>query len=304
MVGLENTMHKNGDAVSEVTAEILMIGLVTILGAVVLVMVFGVMPLIPKTSYLATDISLTEMPGYSAIAIHHRGGDPLNFTRAAGVPGAALITIITPAGTYPVVPDAGFLVFKPGDTVYVYYTGTGYHLVANISGVTAVPLPATGLRLTIVDLTSGLLIQEWQLMPSGIPVPSTTAVTPTLTPAPTATTTTAITTTTTTTTTTTPTPTTTTPAPGTISITISWAPNGLGYISIAPPTPLSNPGTVAVTSGSSQTFSFVPREVANKAVKTIVVDGTTVYTGSSNNTTITYTLMNVVAPHTIAATFG
>jgi len=298
MGGLENTMHKNGDAVSEVTAEILMIGLVTILGAVVLVMVFGVMPLIPKTSYLATDISLTEMPGYSAIAIHHRGGDPLNFTRAAGVPGAALITIITPAGTYPVVPDAGFLVFEPGDTVYVYHTGTGYHLVADLSGVTAVPLPATGLRLTIVDLTSGLLITKWDLLPAGIPVTSSaTTATTTTTPA--------TTTTTTTTATATASPTatavTTTPAPG-YSVRVSWSPPGLGYISISPPTPLANPGTVSVASGQSQTFSFVP--IKKKAVSTIVVDGTTVYSGSTVNVTVTYALTNVAAPHTIAATFG
>lgn len=289
-------MRKNGDAISEVTAEILMVSLVVILGAMILVLVFGVMPLIPKTSYLATDFSLQQMPGYSAVVIHHRGGDPLNFTSAANMPGAAMITIFTPEGSYPAVPAVGFLAFRPGDTIYVYHTGTGYRLVSDLGGVTGTPLPPNGLRVTIVDLTSGLLVQEWQLVPSGVPVPATTVPATTTTTIPPTATTTVVPVTTTTTTT--------TPAPATTTITVSWTPNGLGYISLAPPTPLSNPGTVEVPTGGSQTFSFVPREVANKAVKTIQVDGTTVYTGSSVNVTITYTLTNVVAPHTIAATFG
>jgi hypothetical protein len=55
--------------------------------------------------------------------------------------------------------------------------------------------------------------------------------------------------------------------------------------------------------GSSQIVYFVPA-VANKAVKTITLDGVTVYTGSSKGATISYTLTNVVSAHTLAATFG
>jgi len=358
----ESTMHKHGDAVSDIIAEILILSLVIVMAAIIFVMVFGVMPQIPETSYLATEISQKAMPGYSAIAIRHQAGDTLNFTGGADLPGAAEVSIITPAGTYTAVPGAGLSAFGPGSTVYVYYTGTVYRLVSDLSGVTAQPLPTTGLRLTLVDRRSGLLINAWDLQPAGTPAPTTTATgtitttatatltatatatptntttptpTATVTPAPTATATATVTPTPTATATATPTPTATATAtptptatatatptptatatatptptatvpPGTTAITVSWSPGGagIGCGSVSPPTCLAgNPAAVNVAMGSSQIVYFVPA-VANKAVKTITLDGVTVYTGSSKGTTISYTLTNVVSAHTLAATFG
>jgi len=336
-------MHENGRAVSEIATEILIIALVVIMAVIIFVMVFGVMPQIPKTSYLATEISLQEMPGYSAIAIHHQAGDSLNFTGGADLPGAAEVSIITPGGTYAAIPGAGLSAFGPGSTVYVYYTGTGYRLVSDLSGVTAQPLPTTGLRLTLVDRTSGLLITAWDLSPSETPSPTTTATattatatttatpTPTITATPTATAVPTNTTTPSPTATATPTPTanatatvtptptatatatatststpTATATPAATTITVSWSPGGtgIGCGSISPPTCLtSNPAAVNVATGGSQIFYFAPA-VANKAVKTITLDGVTVYTGSSKGTTVSYTLTNVVSAHTLAATFG
>lgn len=343
-----NTMHENGGAVSEIVAEILILALVVTMAAIIFVMVFGVMPQIPKTSYLATEISVKEMPGYSAIAIHNKAGDSLDFMSGVDLPGAADVSIITPAGTYTAVPGAGLPAFGPGSTVYVYYTGTGYRLVSDLSGVTAQPLPATGLRLTLVDRTSGLLIDAWDLLPSGTPTPTATTtatatatatptptITSTPTPTATATATPTNTTTPTPTATATPTPTATatasptptatatatptptatatatstptaTATPAATTITVSWSPGGagIGCGSLSPPTCLtSNPAAVNVATGSSQIFYFFPA-VANKAVRTITLDGVTVYTGSSNGATVSYTLTNVVSAHTLAATFG
>jgi hypothetical protein len=59
---------------------------------------------------------------------------------------------------------------------------------------------------------------------------------------------------------------------------------------------------VTVVSGSSKTFSFVPN--SNKLVKSVKLDGVTVYTGSSKGVTVTYTVNTVVAPHTIVAVFA
>ncbi len=328
----DNTMHENGGAVSEIVAEILILALVVTMAAIIFVMVFGVMPQIPKTSYLATEISLKEMSGYSAIAIHNKAGDSLDFTSGVDLPGAADVSIITPAGTSKAVPGAGLPAFGPGSTVYVYYTGTGYRLVSDLSGVTAQPLPTTGLRLTLVDRTSGLLIDALDLVPSGTPTPTTTTTatatatatatptntttpTPTATSTPTPTATATASPTPTATATATPTPTATatatstptaTATPATTTITVSWSPGGagIGCGSISPPTCLtSNPAAVNVATGSSQVFYFSPA-VANKAVKTITLDGVTVYTGSSKGTTVSYTLTNVVSAHTLAATFG
>jgi len=318
----DNTMHENGGAVSEIAAEILILALVVILGAIIFVMVFGVMPQIPRTSYLATEISLKEMPGYSAIAIRHQAGDSLNFTGGADLPGAAQVSILTPTGTYTAVPGPGFMAFGPGSTVYVYYTGTVYRLVSDLSGVTAQPLPASGLRLTLVDRTSGLLINAWDLLPSGTPTPTiTTTATATATVTPTATATATPTNTTTpsptatatpaptATATATPTPTATaTPAPiattpvTTKTITVIWSPNGLGYGSESPPVKLVNSQEVRVPRGSSKTIYFVPN--SGKKVLTIKLDGTTVYSGSSVGSTISYTVSNIVEDRTLTATFG
>jgi PKD repeat protein len=86
------------------------------------------------------------------------------------------------------------------------------------------------------------------------------------------------------------------------TITESWSPNGLGYISISVPTRLNNPGTVFVTGGSSQTFSFVPN--SNKLVESYSIDrGVPVYPGRGNGVIVTYTFTNVTANHTLVVTF-
>lgn len=82
----------------------------------------------------------------------------------------------------------------------------------------------------------------------------------------------------------------------------STTPNGLGDASLSPPSTLTNPQTVGVTAGSSLTVSFVPK--SNKSVKTITLDGGTVYSGSTTGATISYTVTNILGPHTLAATFG
>lgn len=105
---------------------------------------------------------------------------------------------------------------------------------------------------------------------------------------------------------TTPTTTTTTPTPTPTSITknvvVSWSPGGLGDVYLLPSTTLSNPQTVTALTGSSPSFSFVPKN--NKYVQTIMLDGSTVYSGSSVGTSITYTISNIMADHTLVATFG
>lgn len=106
-------------------------------------------------------------------------------------------------------------------------------------------------------------------------------------------------TTTTTTTTTTPTP---TPTSITKNVVVSWSPNGAGDVYLLPSTALSSPETVTVLTGSSPTFSFEPKN--KKYVETIRLDGVMVYTGSSVGTSITYTISNIMADHTLVATFG
>ena len=100
------------------------------------------------------------------------------------------------------------------------------------------------------------------------------------------------------TTTTTSTPT----AISTRTITVIWSPSASGYGSLSPPTKLANSAEVIVPRGSSKTIYYVPN--ANVSVRTITLDGTKVYTGSSIGTTVSYTVTNIVEDRTLIATFG
>jgi hypothetical protein len=273
-------MESREDAVNEVTAEILVVGLTLVMGALILVIVFGVLPQIQQSAYLATEVRMQENQGVSVLAITHLGGDPLTFTDAARGPHFALVYVDTPGGSFTVLPDQTASTFRPGDRIYLYYNGTGYGMTANLAGVSAVPFPSEEMRIRIVDETSRLLIQDWRTAAYNAANPG---------PAPTGTTTTVPTTTAT------PTPTATST---TYIISVSWSPGGLGTIS----PPGVTPGTVTVAAGASQAFTFTPR--INKAVTSINLDGSQVSSGGATGQTITYTLTNIQAAHTLTATFA
>ena len=302
-MGVKAIMGSSDDAVSEVVAEILIIFLVLSMGAVVGAMLFGVMPSIPKTAYLATEGSYKTMPTYSAIAIHHRAGDALSFSPTSLSSYPAEIRVDTLTGSFLAVPDRSAALFQPGDTIYVYSTGTGYHITKDLTGVTAVPLPSEFTSVKIIDSTANLLIVTWPPTKDAVSPTSTATVTPTPTATATATTTTTATATVTATPTTTKTPTPTeTDSSLTRTITVIWSPKASGYCSESLPVRLTNSQEIRVLKGSSKTLYFVPN--SDKAVLTIKLDGTTVYSGSSVGSTISYTVSNIVEDRTLTATFS
>ena len=357
LMGVKEVMGFSDDAISEVIAEILIIFLVLTLGAIVGAMLFGVMPSIPKTAYLATEGSYKTMPTYSAIAIHHRAGDTLSFSPTPLSSYPSEIYVDTKAGSFLAVPDRSAALFQPGDTIYVYNTATGYHITKDLTGVTAVPLPSGTTSIKIIDSNANLLIVTWpptnnEISPTSTvtvtptatatatatinvtatttatttptntttppptatatttatstdtttPAPTATA-TPTNTPTPTATTTTTVTATVTATPTTTKTLTPTgTESSDTRTITVIWSPKASGYCSESPPVRLTNSQEIRVPRGSSKTLYFVPN--SDKVVLTIKLDGTTVYSGSSVGSTISYTVSNIVEDRTLTATFS
>jgi cytoskeletal protein RodZ len=203
-------------------------------------------------------------------------------------------------GSYKVVSAPSLAVFKPGDTVYLYYTGTGFIATKDLTGAPIVTLPSGWVAVRLVDINSGVLISQETLVEG----PVTTL--PPATPTPTATWTSNVTSTPAATVNVTPTATTTTatPTPVIYGVTVSWSPSGLGYGSVSPPASLTNPQTVSIAQGGSLTVYFIPRAHAGKAVKTIKLDGVTVYTGSAADTTVSYTVTNVQGLRTLAATFG
>ncbi len=329
LMGVKEIMGSSDDAVSEVVAEILIIFLVLALGAIVGAMLFGVMPSIPKTAYLATEGSYKTMPTYSAIAIKHRAGDALSFSPTSLSSYPSEVYVDTTAGSFLAVPDRSAALFQPGDTIYVYNTATGYHITKDLTGVTAVPLPSGATSVKIIDSNANLIIVTWPPTRNEVSPTSTATITltptatatatatinvtatPTATatptntaiPAPTATATPTATTTTNVTASVTATPTpTATESSDTKTITVIWSPKASGYGSESPPVRLTNSQEIRVPKGSSKTLYFVPN--SDKTVLTIKLDGKTVYSGASVGSTISYTVSKIVEDRTLTATFS
>jgi FlaG/FlaF family flagellin (archaellin) len=285
-------MRSQEEAVNEVTAEILVVALVLVMAAIILIIVFGVLPQIQQSAYLATEVRFQQKQGVPVLSITHLGGDTVTFKDTTAGPHLARVYIDTPEGSFTALPEQIASTFRTGDRVYIYYNGTGYALTSDLTGASAVPFPSEDMRIRIVDDTSKLLIQDWRTAGYG---PATPAPTSTATPIPTNTSTPTPTATATTTTTATPTPTATST---TYIISVSWSPGGLGTIS----PPGITPGTVSAAAGASQTFTFTPR--TNKAITSISLDGTQVSSGGATGQTLTYTITNIQAAHTLTATFA
>nr|WP_320162047.1 hypothetical protein [uncultured Methanoregula sp.] len=276
-------MNRSETGLSEVLDEILMVALVVGIAIVIIVMFMGVIPNVQRSAYLVPAYSIANSSGHQSIAVFHRNGDEVSFSNNPPSPYVAIFYIDTPSGSNLVAFDPAITPFRPGDTVYIYYTGTGFAVTDDPSATLQNTLPFSTFTVRMVDATTHSLISQYEFSPSQ----GTTTTTPTATA--------------TSTSTISPTPTA-SPTPLPYSVTISWTPNGLGDASLSPPSTLTNPQTVGVTAGSSLTVSFVPK--SNKSVKTITLDGGTVYSGSTTGATISYTVTNILGPHTLAATFG
>lgn len=277
-------MKRNDEGLSEVLDSTLIIALGLVLAGIAAAFIFGVFTPVDKTAYLVPQFSITNISDHSVIMIFDRGGDPVYFNGSPLAKYKAELYVDTQSGSSRAVPASTLTVFKPGDRVYVYYTGSGYVLTNTLSGVPIVSLPAGKISVRFIDATSGVLIAKADLV-QGTTVTTTTA---------------PVTTTTTTTTTTTITTTTTTASTHTIHV--SWSPAGLGDVS--PPGGHGGGGPVTVAHGASQTFVCTPNQHSNKAVLSIVADGSTVYTGTLADTPVSTSFNNVVADHTLVVTFG
>jgi len=337
-------MRSREDAFSELTDEILILAIVLILGAIIFVIVFGVVPQIAKGAYISADVSVKQMPAYSSIAIKHRGGDILHFSGITETSYPATIYVDTQNGSYQAVPSPAVGEFRPGNTVYLYYTGAGYGITQNLNGVAALPQPSEDLRVRIVDPVSGLMILEWKSVKYGttttkmvtptsaVPTTNTTNVTTTVTPTATITTTANVTATVTAnaTATATPTATITATANVTATVTANVTATAIPTTAITSVATTAAPATRTITviwspsglgygSVSPPTALKSSQEVrvprgssktiyfvpnSNKKVLTIKLDGATVYSGSSTGATISYTVSNIVEDRTITATFG
>jgi hypothetical protein len=126
---------KNEDTVSEIVDETLILALVVVTAGIVGVLVLGFAVPIEKTAYVVPQFGIQDFGGKTVITAFNRGGDPIYFNATPLAKYKAVFYVDTALGSYRAEPAPSLTVFRPGDTVYLYYTGTGF-------GAVDYPLPA------------------------------------------------------------------------------------------------------------------------------------------------------------------
>lgn len=235
----------NESGASEVVDATLIIVLGLALAGIVAAYVFGIFIPVEKNAYLVPQFGVVNISDHQIITVFDRGGEIVYLNSSSAAGHKAVLYVDTVSGSFRAVPEPSLTVFRPGDTIYAYYTGSGFTLTNTLTGVTPASLPAGPVAVRFLDVTSGVIIAKEDLIGGATTVTSTTltiatptatvTVIPTATVTTTTTATTVVTTTVTTTATapSTPNPTatattvvTTTPIPTPLVANFNWAESG------------------------------------------------------------------------------
>lgn len=269
-------MRDPDQALSGILEESLLILFVIAMAVILGFLVFGLVVPLHRTAYVMPEFRMIGSSGNLSIAVLHGAGDEVYLSNITPVTHRVAFLVDTPSGSFTAVPDASAAAFGPGDTLYLYYTGTGFAATKDPASAAGHAFPFSRVTVRLIDPVADILIFKTDLSP-----PLSEGATGTASPTPTVTA---------------------TPTPVLPGVTVSWSPSGLGSAAVSPGGTLTNPATVSVASGSSLTFTFTPQR--HKAVLSLTLDGATVYTGTQVNTTISYTVANITTGHTLAAKFG
>ena len=174
-------MKGNEEGASELIDETLIIAMGLVLAVVTLMLISGVIPLTEKTAYLVPQFGVGNLSGHTVITIFNRGGEPVYFNGSPQAKYKAELYVNTQSGSYKAVPSPALTVFKPGDTIYAYYTGSGFILTNTLSGATFSSLPGGKIVVSFVDATSGVLIAKGELVLAAATISPTATATSTTT---------------------------------------------------------------------------------------------------------------------------
>jgi len=158
-------MQGDESGASELVDETLIIALGIVLAVVTVMLVTGVIPLTPKSAYLAPQFKMVEVSGKPVIAIFHRAGDTVFFNAAPSGEYTAELHIDTESGSFRAAPDPALTRFSPGTWIVVYYTGSGFIAAPNLSGASFASLPSGKITVRFIDTKSGVLIAKEDLVP-------------------------------------------------------------------------------------------------------------------------------------------
>lgn len=174
-------MKGNEEGASELIDETLIIAMGLVLAVVTLMLISGVIPLTEKTAYLVPQFGVGNLSGHTVITIFNRGGEPVYFNGSPQAKYKAELYVNTQSGSYKAVPSPALTVFKPGDTIYAYYTGSGFILTNTLSGATFSSLPGGKIVVSFIDATSGVLIAKGELVLAAATISPTATATSTTT---------------------------------------------------------------------------------------------------------------------------
>ena len=181
-------MKQTESGASEVLDETLIIALGIVCAVVTVMLVFGVFPNLQKTAYIVPQYNIKNISGHAVITIFERAGDPVYFNVTPFGSYTATVYVDTSSGSFTAIPAPGLTVFKPGDLVYLYYTGSRFIITGNLTGATITSLPAGQVSVRMIDANSGVIISQ-EIVVKGATATSptttaTTAITTSATPPP------------------------------------------------------------------------------------------------------------------------
>jgi hypothetical protein len=151
-------MKRTESGASEVLDETLIIALGIVCAVVTVMLVFGVLPNLQKTAYIVPQFGIKNVSGGSVIYVFHRGGDTVYFNATPLAYHKVTLYVDTSAGSFTAVPAPGIDVFKPGDLVYLCYTGSGFIITHDLTGVSITKLPVGQVTVRMVDSNSNVII--------------------------------------------------------------------------------------------------------------------------------------------------
>ncbi len=175
-------MQRHRDsAVNEVIASILIVALVIALAVIIGGIVFGLIVIQPKSAYIPPEVKVVSNTAGQpqAISLYSRGGDTAYLDKGDNVQYALGVYVDRSEGSFRAKVEDGAGIFNPGQTLYLYYSSSGYRITDNLTATSLLPLPAGSMTLRIVDENARLLVYNQGMTISG---GATVAPTPTCTP--------------------------------------------------------------------------------------------------------------------------
>ncbi|MEI7432967.1 MAG: LamG domain-containing protein [Methanomicrobiales archaeon] len=170
---------KNDHAINEIIGSFLIVILVIAVAAIVASLFLGLIDLTPKSAFIAPDITSQNISGKNVVKLYNRGGDTASLNLSSQGQYVMGVYIDSSTGSTRAVPLSQTNQFRPGDTLYVFKTASGFYITNNLSELLSPAIgqfPPGAITVRLVDENSHLLIAKWnidaggsQTSPGGIP---------------------------------------------------------------------------------------------------------------------------------------